>query len=91
MATSKKILLVDDNPLVLEMMGRALNKEGFYCMKAISADAATEILKQERPDIILSDYHMPDVDGFAFRQNLIGYPSIKISPLCSLHQRKIMM
>jgi sigma-B regulation protein RsbU (phosphoserine phosphatase) len=34
MPVSKKILLVDDNPLVLEMMGRALSKEGFYCMKA---------------------------------------------------------
>ncbi|MDB5126257.1 fused response regulator/phosphatase [Mucilaginibacter sp.] len=84
MSTSKKILLVDDNPLVLEMMGRALNKEGFYCMKAISADAATEILKQERPDIILSDYHMPDVDGFAFRQNLIAIPEYKDIPFMFL-------
>jgi sigma-B regulation protein RsbU (phosphoserine phosphatase) len=84
MATSKKILLVDDNPLVLEMMGRALNKEGFYCMKAFSADAATEILKQERPDIILSDYHMPDIDGFAFRQNLIAIPEYKDIPFMFL-------
>ncbi|MCQ6959353.1 fused response regulator/phosphatase [Mucilaginibacter aquariorum] len=84
MATSKKILLVDDNPLVLEMMGRALNKEGFYCMKAISADAATELLKQERPDIILSDYHMPDVDGFSFRQNLIAIPEYKDIPFMFL-------
>jgi sigma-B regulation protein RsbU (phosphoserine phosphatase) len=84
MSTSKKILLVDDNPLVLEMMGRALNKEGFYCMKAISADAATELLKQERPDIILSDYHMPDVDGFAFRENLIAIPEYKDIPFMFL-------
>ena len=84
MATSKKILLVDDNPLVLEMMGRALNKEGFYCMKAISADAATELLKQERPDVILSDYHMPDVDGFSFRQNLIAIPEYKDIPFMFL-------
>lgn len=84
MAVSKKILLVDDNSLVLEMMGRALSKEGFYCMKAISADAAMELLKQERPDIILSDYHMPDVDGFAFRQNLIAVPEFKDIPFMFL-------
>ncbi|MBD1391961.1 fused response regulator/phosphatase [Mucilaginibacter glaciei] len=71
MPVSKKILLVDDNRLVLEMMGKALDKEGFYCMKAISAAAALEILIKERPDLILSDYHMPDVNGFQFRQNLI--------------------
>ncbi|MEO7214401.1 fused response regulator/phosphatase [Mucilaginibacter sp.] len=72
MPVSKRILLVDDNALVLEMMGRALAKEGFECMKAGSAGQAMELLKDERPDIILSDYHMPEVNGFEFRQNLIN-------------------
>jgi sigma-B regulation protein RsbU (phosphoserine phosphatase) len=84
MAVSKKILLVDDNPLVLEMMGRALSKEGFYCLKANSANEAMAILGQDRPDIILSDYHMPDVDGFAFRQNLIAVPEYKDIPFMFL-------
>ncbi|OOQ61805.1 fused response regulator/phosphatase [Mucilaginibacter pedocola] len=72
MAASEKILLVDDNPLVLEMMGRALTKEGFECMKAGSAADAQALLKQQRPDIILSDYHMPEVNGFEFRQQLMA-------------------
>nr|WP_067058792.1 fused response regulator/phosphatase [Mucilaginibacter sp. L294] len=84
MAVSKKILLVDDNPLVLEMMGRALAKEGFNCLKANSANEAMTILEQQRPDIILSDYHMPDVDGFAFRQNLIAVPAYKDIPFMFL-------
>ncbi|MBB5394715.1 SpoIIE family protein phosphatase [Mucilaginibacter sp. AK015] len=84
MPVLKKILLVDDNPIVLEMMGRALSKEGFYCMKAISANAAMDMLKQERPDIILSDYHMPDMDGFMFRQKLIAMPAYKDIPFMFL-------
>ena len=84
MPVSKKILLVDDNRLVLEMMGRALDKEGFYCMKAISASEATDLLKQERPDIILSDYHMPDVDGFQFRQSLMDALDYKDIPFMFL-------
>lgn len=84
MPASKKILLVDDNPLVLGMLGRALSREGFYCFKANSANEAMELLKQERPDIILSDYHMPDVDGFAFRQNLISIPEYKDIPFMFL-------
>jgi sigma-B regulation protein RsbU (phosphoserine phosphatase) len=84
MAVSKKILLVDDNPLVLKMMGHALSKEGFYCMKANSAGEAMKILQQERPDVILSDYHMPEVDGFAFRQNLISVPLYKDIPFMFL-------
>jgi sigma-B regulation protein RsbU (phosphoserine phosphatase) len=84
MPTSKKILLVDDNPIVLQMMSRALVKEGFECMKATSANQAIEMLKEEMPDIILSDYHMPDVDGFAFRQMLIDVPGYKNIPFMFL-------
>jgi sigma-B regulation protein RsbU (phosphoserine phosphatase) len=90
MPVSKKILLVDDNTLVLEMMGRALGKEGFECMKAASAGQAMELLREERPDIILSDYHMPEVNGFEFRQNLIG-TDLKTSLLCSSPARWIGM
>jgi sigma-B regulation protein RsbU (phosphoserine phosphatase) len=84
MPVSKKILLVDDNPLVLQMMSRALGKEGFFCMKATSANQAMDMLKQDMPDIILSDYHMPQVDGFAFRQSLMELPDYKNIPFMFL-------
>jgi sigma-B regulation protein RsbU (phosphoserine phosphatase) len=84
MPVSKKILLVDDNQLVLEMMGRALDKEGFYCMKAISASEAMDMLSQNKPDIILSDYHMPEMNGFQFRQNLMDMPDYKGIPFMFL-------
>ncbi|TFF39569.1 fused response regulator/phosphatase [Mucilaginibacter psychrotolerans] len=84
MPVSKKILLVDDNPLVLEMMGRALSKEGFECMKAASAQQAIQLLQQQLPDIILSDYHMPDVDGFLFRQQLLAHTAYKDIPFMFL-------
>jgi sigma-B regulation protein RsbU (phosphoserine phosphatase) len=84
MPVSKKILLVDDNQLVLEMMGRALDKEGFYCMKAMSASTAMDMLKLDRPDIILSDYHMPDMDGFQFRKNLMDMPDYSDIPFMFL-------
>jgi sigma-B regulation protein RsbU (phosphoserine phosphatase) len=84
MPVSKKILLVDDNPLVLEMMGRALGKEGFDCMKATSAQQATQMLQQQRPDIILSDYHMPEMDGFRFRQQLLGDAAYRDIPFMFL-------
>lgn len=84
MPVSKKILLVDDNQLVLEMMGRALDKEGFYCMKAISASEAMDMLSQNKPDVILSDYYMPEMNGFQFRQNLMDMPDYKGIPFMFL-------
>lgn len=94
MPLSKKILLVDDNPMVLEMMGRALGKEGFKCMKANNAEHAMELLKQECPDIILSDYHMPEINGFQFRQQLINsidYRSIPFMFLTSEVDNNVML
>ena len=46
MPSSHKILLVDDNLLVLEMMSKALDREGFRCMKADSAGQAMELLQR---------------------------------------------
>jgi sigma-B regulation protein RsbU (phosphoserine phosphatase) len=76
MPASHKILLVDDNPLVLMTMGQALTREGFICMKADSAPHAMELLEKETPDIILSDYDMPEVNGFQFRQQLMDSNSV---------------
>jgi sigma-B regulation protein RsbU (phosphoserine phosphatase) len=75
-------------------MGKALDKEGFQCMKASSADKAMELLKKETPDIILSDYDMPEVNGFVFRQQLIEDPDFKNIPfmfLTSMNNTDLMM
>lgn len=94
MPASHKILLVDDNPLVLEMMGRALSREGFICMKANSAMHAMELLEKDTPDIILSDYDMPEMNGFQFRQQLMGDKRFKHIPfmfLTSMNNAELML
>ncbi|QKJ28302.1 fused response regulator/phosphatase [Mucilaginibacter mali] len=94
MPASHKILLVDDNPLVLEMMGRALSREGFICMKANSAMQAMELLEKDVPDIILSDYDMPEMNGFQFRQQLMGNKKFKHIPfmfLTSMNNAELML
>ncbi|AYL95857.1 fused response regulator/phosphatase [Mucilaginibacter celer] len=84
MSKSKKILLVDDSPLILKIIGQALEKDGFDCLKAANVQDAMEHLKNEIPDLILSDYQMPDIDGFAFRQSLMGIPEYRNIPFMFL-------
>ena len=94
MPASHKILLVDDNPLVLEMMGRALSREGFTCLKANSAAQAMQLLQKDVPDIILSDYDMPEMNGFEFRQLLMTKPEFKNIPfmfLTSMNNAELML
>ena len=62
MASNVKILLVDDNPMVLGMLQQALSALGEV---AIASDAADALLKavDDLPDVLISDYRMPGMDG----------------------------
>ncbi|MBC7914394.1 MAG: fused response regulator/phosphatase [Pyrinomonadaceae bacterium] len=68
MASFKKILLLDDEGFILQVISKALAKEGFECIMASSVVEAIDILQKETPDIILSDFQMPIINGFEFRK-----------------------
>jgi len=58
------ILTVDDNTRNLQLIGSVLQKNGYEVAMAMSGPEALEFLEQERPDLILLDIMMPDMDGF---------------------------
>lgn len=68
---AKKILLVDDDRFMLQLICRALGAKGFSCRTAKSVREALDLLYDEIPDIVLSDYSMPEIDGFEFRKVLL--------------------
>lgn len=80
-----KILIVDDNPLFLKMMEQEFRKQGFIVTVKISAESAIESLgTKERPDIILSDYEMPRMNGIEFRRYLMQEEQLKDIPFVFL-------
>lgn len=76
----KKILLVDDDRFMLQLICRALALKGFICFTANSVKEALEILYDQIPDIILSDYSMPEMDGFEFRKVILTDNKFKNIP-----------
>ncbi len=58
-----KILIVDDEPDILEFMQYNLEKEGFEVFPATSGKEAIEVAKHELPDLIILDVMMPGMDG----------------------------
>lgn len=60
---STKILLVDDEPDILEFVGYNLKKEGYQVYSASNGIEAIQIAKKEKPNLILLDVMMPDMDG----------------------------
>jgi CheY-like chemotaxis protein len=62
--TGVKVLVVDDAPDTLELTRQVLAGGGAVALGAGSADAALAMLESERPDVLVSDIGMPEVDGF---------------------------
>ena len=63
---SHTVLLVDDEPNVLEGLSRALHKESYEILTANSAEQAAEILDRHAVDLIVSDEEMPGMSGTEF-------------------------
>ncbi len=59
-----KIMVVDDDETILTLVGAALEKAGYAVILADSGEACLEILKDEKPDLILMDIMMPGMDGW---------------------------
>lgn len=60
---SKKILIVDDEKDILELLDYHLTKEGFKTMKATNGKEALKIAKDFLPNLVLLDLMMPEMDG----------------------------
>lgn len=58
-----RILVVDDNPEVLHGTARLLEKEGYAVCPAADGQAALKVVRKLRPDLVLLDRNLPDLDG----------------------------
>lgn len=61
--TTHNLLLVDDDAGIRDMLGLALEDEGYEILTAASGKEALEILEQHPVNLIISDVRMPDGDG----------------------------
>ena len=61
---NRTILLVDDDIFQLRLFEKLLSSNGYNCKIALSVYEAEEILRVDKPDLIISDYEMPDKNGF---------------------------
>jgi two-component system cell cycle response regulator len=60
----KKIYVIDDDPLALRMITEALHAEGYGVSAFSEFDELAEALREDRPDLVMTDVVMPKVSGF---------------------------
>jgi DNA-binding response OmpR family regulator len=65
-----RILLIDDDPSLLEVLSLAFETEGYAVLRAADGTAGLALVKKERPAAIVSDVNMPGLDGFSLCRRL---------------------
>jgi two-component system, sensor histidine kinase and response regulator len=70
MSTTPKVLVVDDQPVNVQLLKRALEREGISVLPAYTGQDALDLVQREAPDLILLDVMMPDMDGIEVCQRL---------------------
>jgi len=73
----KKILVVDNHPIILEYMSKFLTKDGYEVRTSEDGLHALDILETWRPDIIFVDLIMPNIDGKKLCQIIRAMPEMK--------------
>lgn len=81
------VLVVDDDPLILRVVSTVLDLEEFHVITAASAGEAIELLSSSRPDLVVSDIMMPDMDGFELCEHIRRDPDTAKLPIILLTAR----
>lgn len=82
-----KILLVDDEPDILEIVGYNLSSEGYNVTTAKNGSEAISKAKKERPHLIILDVMMPEMDGIETCEQIRKSPELKDSIITFLTAR----
>ncbi|MBD3225794.1 MAG: response regulator [Caldithrix sp.] len=65
-----KILIVDDEPDALELMQELFEKKGYICKTACNGIEALQAIKNDEPDVLITDIRMPEMDGMQLLKTL---------------------
>ena len=79
-----KILVVEDNEQNLYLITFLLKKQNYEVITAHSGLQAIEQAKVERPDLILMDIHLPEMDGYEATRRIRGIPEISHTPIVAI-------
>ncbi|HIP92636.1 MAG TPA: response regulator transcription factor [Thermotoga sp.] len=80
----KKILVVDDDPAIIELVGYNLSKEGYEVLKAYDAEEALKISQSEDVDMFIVDIMLPGMDGFDLVRRIRSMEKFRSTPVIFL-------
>lgn len=82
-----KILIVEDDRAINELMARTLSINGHQCLTAYKGSEAISLAKSQAIDLALLDISLPDMDGFHMMEYFSGTPVIYVTARSSINDR----
>jgi DNA-binding response OmpR family regulator len=80
----RTVVAIDDEPLDLDLVEAALAPHGWSVLRAQAGEEGVELVRRERPDVVLLDLLMPEMDGFAVVEALRADPDVAGVPIVVL-------
>jgi two-component system, OmpR family, alkaline phosphatase synthesis response regulator PhoP len=79
-----KILVIDDEKDIVELIVYNLEKEGFSVLKAYDGEEALRIVKEQRPDLLILDLMLPKISGLDVCKSIRNNPATARTPIIML-------
>ena len=85
---AKTILVVDDEPSIVQTLAGILQDEGFEVLTAPDGETALQVVEEESPDLVFLDISLPGMDGLEVLQQLKEHqPLLPVVMVSALWQR----
>ena len=84
MSTNLSILYVEDNLDNRLLVRRILEAEGYAVLEADNAHQAMEIVQTHRPNLVLMDINLPEIDGYTLTSKLKSLPLFGKTPIVAI-------
>jgi CheY-like chemotaxis protein len=78
MMSGSRILAVDDQPIVLDLLREILAPAGYEFLEATDGEAGLRVMREAKPDLAIIDLAMPGMDGFELLRRIRAETSIPV-------------
>jgi DNA-binding response OmpR family regulator len=81
MSKGKRVVCIEDEPEMIDLVKLILSRKGFQVVGAMGGREGLEAIQRERPDVVLLDLMMPDMDGWEVYQKMKADEATKAIPV----------
>ena len=81
---AKNILIIEDDEFLRGLINKKLSAEGFNIISAVDGEEGIKKAKEQKPDLILLDLVLPNIDGFEVLEKIKADPNVSAVPVIIL-------